>query len=83
MTRQPPLQGVQNMRTDMPGCRAPRREALQVRSGENLAGNEQPLLREVRCTLAHLSGLGAATVIDLRNISQPYNSTIQTTKGRI
>ena len=81
MMRQPLLHGVPNMRTDMSGCRAPRHEALQVRSGDNLTGSEQPLLREVRSALVHLSDLGAATVIDLRNISQPYNPTGQTKRG--
>ena len=77
------MHGVLNMHTDMPGCHVPRHVALRVRSCENLAGNEQPLLHEVRYTLVHLSDLGEATVIDLRNISQPYNPTIKTTTGCI
>ena len=82
MTRKLPLRAVVNMRTDMPGHRVPRREALRVRTGEHLTGNVQPLLHEVRHALVHLSALGESTVIDLRNISRPDNPTLQTTKGR-
>ena len=82
MTRKLPLHGVVNMRTDLSGHRVPQRKAFRVRTGEQLTGNVQPLLHEVRHALVHLSDLGEATVIDLRNLSQPDNSTLQTTKGR-
>ena len=82
MARKLLLHGVVNMRTDTPGCYTRRRQALRVQTGEQLTGNVQPLLHEVRHALVHLSDPGEATVIDLRNLSQPYNSTLQTTKGR-
>jgi transcriptional regulator with AAA-type ATPase domain len=63
------------MHTDTPGYLAPRREALRVLTDEHMTGNVQTLLHEIRYALVHLSELGETTVIDLRNFSQPYQST--------
>ena len=71
------------MRTDMPGKHAPRREPARVCTGEYPTGDVQPLLHQIRFTLVHLSDLGEDTVIDLRNLSQSYNPTKQTTRGHI
>ena len=81
MTRRLSLHGVINMHTDTPGQHASRREALRVLTDEHMTGKVQPLLHEIRYALVHLSKLGETTVIDLRNFSQPYQST-QEFKGR-
>jgi len=69
--------GRVTMRTDTPGRDARRRQPLPAQAGERMTADVQPLLHEIRYALVHLSELGEDTVIDLRNISQPHNSTIQ------
>jgi hypothetical protein len=57
------------MRTDKPVQRAPRQQAVRLKTGEDLTGTVQPLLHEIRRALINLSELGEASVFDLRNIS--------------
>ena len=57
------------MRTDKPVQRAPRQQAVRLKTGEDLTGTVQPLLHEIRRALINLSELGEASIFDLRNIS--------------
>jgi len=57
-----------------------RSKPYRVAPGKPPARSVQPLLHEVRCALLHLSELGEATVIDLRNVSQSSVSTTGVTE---